>query len=130
MRIGELGRATGTSARSLRHYEEQGLLSPRRGANGYREYAETDVARVRNIRYLLDSGLTLDDARAFGPCLDGDLARAAPAPALLDLARERLVRLEARIAALTEAHARLSARLDAAGGRAVTPVDAGAPGGR
>jgi DNA-binding transcriptional MerR regulator len=114
MRIGELSRVTGVSTRSLRHYEEQGLLHPSRGGNGYRDYAGADTVRVRNIRFLLDSGLTLDDARALGPCLDGDVPRAEPSPALLARARDRLVRLEARIAALTEAHTRLSARLEAA----------------
>lgn len=111
MRIGELARRTGTSPRSLRHYEEQGLLVPARDANGYRVYDESHAARVRNIRYLLDSGLTLDDVRAFGPCLDGDVPNATPSPALLAVAHDRLSRLESRIAALTEAHARLASRL-------------------
>jgi DNA-binding transcriptional MerR regulator len=113
MRIGELSRVTGASTRSLRHYEEQGLLHPDRGGNGYRDYTEADAVRVRNIRFLLDSGLTLDDARVLGPCLDGDIARTAPSPALLARAHDRLGRLEARIGALTEAHARLSASLRA-----------------
>ncbi|HEY3681613.1 MAG TPA: MerR family transcriptional regulator [Streptosporangiaceae bacterium] len=114
MRIGELSRVTGASTRSLRHYEEQGLLSPARGGNGYRDYSEADAVRVRNIRFLLDSGLTLDDARALGPCLDGDIPRAAPSPAMLSRARDRLERLRARIEDLTEAHTRLTARLHAA----------------
>lgn len=111
MRIGELSAATGASPRSLRHYEEAGLLAPGRAANGYRVYDETDAVRVRNIRYLLECGLTLDDVAAFGACLDGDVAAARPSAAKLALARRRLTRLEERIAGLTAAHARLTARL-------------------
>ncbi|WP_279433357.1 MerR family transcriptional regulator [Micromonospora sp. KC606] len=37
----------------MRHYEEHGLITSARAANGYREYDERAVARVRNIRYLL-----------------------------------------------------------------------------
>jgi len=57
MRIGALADETGVSRRLLRYYEEQGLLRPVRGANGYREYAESDVAAVRHIRFLLAAGL-------------------------------------------------------------------------
>jgi len=38
MRIGELATRTGVPTRMLRYYEEQGLITPRRLANGYREY--------------------------------------------------------------------------------------------
>ncbi|MGW8888377.1 MerR family transcriptional regulator [Streptomyces sp. NPDC055749] len=58
MRIGDLARETGVSRRLLRYYEEQGLLSPVRLDNGYREYAEADVAGVRNIRAMLAAGLS------------------------------------------------------------------------
>ncbi|MFJ4435490.1 MerR family transcriptional regulator [Streptomyces sp. NPDC088923] len=97
MRIGEVARRTGVSVRALRHYECAGLLTSRREANGYRDYADTALVRVRNIRHLLDAGLTLDDARAFLPCLDGDVLTAPPSPRLLALARERLAVLERRI---------------------------------
>nr|MDT0665311.1 MerR family DNA-binding transcriptional regulator [Micromonospora sp. DSM 115978] len=50
MRIAEVSRRTGVAARMLRYYEEQGLLSPGRHANGYRDYTESDVALVATIK--------------------------------------------------------------------------------
>ncbi|MGK5741803.1 MerR family transcriptional regulator [Micromonospora sp. URMC 103] len=111
MRIGELARVTGCTPRALRHYEEQGLIDSRRAANGYRAYDERAVARVRNIRHLLAAGLTLDDVRVFLPCLDGDVATAAPSPAGLRVGRERLAVLDARIAAQVAVRDRLAAAL-------------------
>ncbi|MEU5692691.1 MerR family transcriptional regulator [Actinosynnema sp. NPDC020468] len=108
MRIGELARVTGTTARALRHYEAEGLISSGRAANGYRDYAPDTATRVRNIRYLLEAGLTLDDVRAFGPCLDGDVATAPPSPVGLRVARDRLAVLDARIRAQVEARDRLA----------------------
>jgi DNA-binding transcriptional MerR regulator len=58
MRIGDLAREAGVSRRLLRYYEEQGLLRPARLDNGYREYAEADVAMVRHIRAMLAAGLS------------------------------------------------------------------------
>ncbi|MFE0734227.1 MULTISPECIES: MerR family transcriptional regulator [Streptomyces] len=113
MRIGELARRTGASARALRHYEQAGLLASSRAANGYRVYEESAVVRVANIRHLLDAGLTLEDVTAFRACLDGDLASAPPSEAGLRIARERLAVLDARIAAQTAARDRLAAALAA-----------------
>ncbi|PTA45232.1 MerR family transcriptional regulator [Micromonospora sp. RP3T] len=114
MRIGAVARATGCTPRVLRHYEEQGLITSTRAANGYREYDPAAVTRVRNIRHLLDAGLTLDDVRVFLPCLDGDVTAAPPSPTGLRVARERLAVLDARIAAQVAARNRLAAALHAA----------------
>lgn len=111
LRIGELARRTGTTARALRHYEQAGLISSVRAANGYRVYDEGAVVRVSNIRYLLGAGLTLEDVTAFSACLDGDMQAADPSPRGLAIARERLAVLDARIAAQTEARDRLAAAL-------------------
>ncbi|WP_218929573.1 MerR family transcriptional regulator [Streptomyces sp. Rer75] len=111
MRIGELAKATGTTPRALRHYEQAGLISSERAPNGYRVYDERAVVRVRNIRYLLASGLTLDDVQAFLPCLDGDVAAAPPSDKGLRVAWERLAVLNERIAAQTEARDRLESAL-------------------
>ncbi|MEU1689540.1 MerR family transcriptional regulator [Micromonospora sp. NPDC005707] len=111
VRIGELATVTGCTPRALRHYEEQGLIDSSRAANGYREYDEATVTRVRNIRHLLGAGLTLDDVRVFLPCLDGDVAAAPPSPGGLRVGRERLAVLEARIAAQLAVRDRLAAAL-------------------
>ncbi|MFI1581840.1 MerR family transcriptional regulator [Embleya sp. NPDC020630] len=117
MRIGELADATGTTPRALRHYEQAGLIESTRAANGYREYDARVVARVRSIRDLLAVGLTLDDVRAFLPCLDAgvDVAARPPSDTALRIALDRLAVLDARIAAQTTARDNLAAALRRAG---------------
>ncbi|MCW8383569.1 MerR family transcriptional regulator [Streptomyces justiciae] len=124
MRIGELARATGTTARALRHYEQAGLISCERASNGYRVYDERALVRVGNIRYLLAAGLTLEDVRVFLPCLDGDVAAAPPSDRGLQVARERLMVLNERIAAQLQARDRLETALQqAVGGEAAESSD-------
>lgn len=115
VRIGELAAVTGASPRALPHYEQAGLISSSRSDNGYRDYGSGAVARVRNIRYLLAAGLTLEDVQAFQACLDGDMSTARPSPRGLRIARDRLAVLEARIAAQTEARDRLATALEVVG---------------
>ncbi|MER6381864.1 MerR family transcriptional regulator [Streptomyces sp. NPDC001250] len=111
MRIGGLAEATGATPRALRHYEQAGLIASERAANGYRVYDAGTAVRVRNIRYLLDAGLTLDDVRVFLPCLDGDVSAGPVSAKGVRVARDRLAVLEARIAAQTAIRDRLAAAL-------------------
>ncbi|MDP8910190.1 MAG: MerR family transcriptional regulator [Chloroflexota bacterium] len=68
-RIGELASATGLTVRTLRYYDEIGLLSPRaRSAGGHRLYGRADVERLYRIRRLRQLGLTLSEV---GHALDG-----------------------------------------------------------
>ncbi|MBH5337718.1 MerR family transcriptional regulator [Streptomyces pactum] len=126
MRIGELARRTGTTPRALRHYEQQGLIGSDRAANGYREYPERAVRRVRNIRHLLDAGLTLEDVRFFLPCLDGDVTAGPAGAEGLRIARDRLAVLDARIEAQTRVRDRLARAVAEAEAGAVAPAGAGA----
>ncbi|MGV9250040.1 MerR family transcriptional regulator [Streptomyces sp. NPDC003697] len=122
MQIGELAKATGTTARALRHYEQAGLISSERTPNGYRLYDERAVVRVRNIRYLLTAGLTLDDVRVFLPCLDGDVTAAPPSDRGIRVAVQRLAVLDERIAAQTAVRDRLQAALRQATSDRIRPV--------
>lgn len=67
MRIGELARATGTTVRTIRYYEEIGLLpaAGERGARQHRHYDETDAQRLRELLRLKDLlGVSLHELRA------------------------------------------------------------------
>ena len=60
LKVGDLARQTGKSARALRLYEELGLLAPTARSNGgFRLYDETAVTRIRWIELLQESGFTL-----------------------------------------------------------------------
>jgi len=59
MRISEVSRLTGASAKAIRLYEARGLLPPVPRLNRYRDYSEQDVAWVQLIRQALGLGITL-----------------------------------------------------------------------
>jgi DNA-binding transcriptional MerR regulator len=122
MRIGELADATGATPRALRHYEQAGLITSERAANGYRLYDAGTAVRVRNIRQLLDVGLTLDDVQVFLPCLDGDVTAGPASGRALRVAADRLAVLDARIAAQVAVRDRLAGALRQATGAHVRPV--------
>ena len=69
MLITEFARRAGVSARSLRHYEEQGLLAPARTQAGYRLFEEADLEIVARIRLMLDAGLSTVVIRQYLDCV-------------------------------------------------------------
>ncbi|MFE7439680.1 MerR family transcriptional regulator [Streptomyces chartreusis] len=70
MRIGDLSAQTGASVRSLRYYEQQGLLTSSRSGGGHRRYTEEDIDRVRYLQRLYLAGLSSRTIAALLPwCL-------------------------------------------------------------
>ena len=62
MRIGELAQRTGVSAKTIRYYEDIGVLPPpKRGTNDYRDYSPDAVDRLRFVRDAQATGLTLTE---------------------------------------------------------------------
>ncbi|OKI10318.1 MerR family transcriptional regulator [Streptomyces sp. CB02923] len=99
MRIGELAERSGVSARSLRYYEQQGLLCADRDANGYRCYGPDAPETVGRIRELLATGLGTESIRDLLPCSQG-----GPGLVLCDFSggvvERQMAQLDAEIAEL------------------------------
>lgn len=114
MKIGEASRASGVSVRSLRFYEDEGLIVPGRCSNGYRDYCRSTLDRVHVIRSLLESGLSVRLIKELLPHLT-DEPTASPEQLCTEfLAEVRLYgdRLNDRIAALEAQRSALEAFLE------------------
>ncbi|GAA3948096.1 MerR family transcriptional regulator [Amorphoplanes auranticolor] len=99
MRIGDLSKRTGVSSRSLRYYEEQGLLTSSRSDAGQRHYSEIDVERVALIRQLFDAGMSSRVIAAVLPCVDSPTDPDITESAFMTMMHER-DRIDADIANL------------------------------
>lgn len=107
MLIGELAERAGTSPRTLRYYEAQGLVRARRSANGYRVFDETELRIVREIRALLAIGLGIDDIRPFVACLRAGNASGGVCPDSVAVLRRRLAEVDACMEQLGDVRRRL-----------------------
>jgi DNA-binding transcriptional MerR regulator len=98
--IGQVSQRTGIPAKTIRYYEEVGLLPrPTRGQNHYRRYSQADVNRLLLLRRIKLLGVPLSEAKALlasatdARCVDAQ-------EALLALVDERLTALDQQIAEL------------------------------
>jgi DNA-binding transcriptional MerR regulator len=116
MRIGELAKLSNTPTRSLRYYEEQGLIVPRRLENGYREYDSYLIDRAIQIRGLIDSGVPTKIIALILPCLDKPrgIVPEDIEPELLTILRDERDRMSHRIEFLTRNRDSIAAYIDAA----------------
>ena len=111
VRIGELGRRAGVSTRTLRHYEELGLLDARRRANGYRDYDERDLCLVTEIRSLVDLGFALEETRPFVECLRAGHPSGASCAASRAVQRRKLAEVDEWLARMHAVRRELVAQL-------------------
>ncbi|WP_432563049.1 MerR family transcriptional regulator [Kineococcus sp. SYSU DK003] len=70
MQIGEVAERVQLSHRTVRHYDDEGLLTPTRSAGNFRLYTEADVQRLLLIRQMKPLGFSLDDMRHLIAVLD------------------------------------------------------------
>ena len=118
MRIGELATAAAVPAKTIRYYEQIGVLAPpTRTASGYRTYDRTTVDRLRFIRAAQAAGLTLGEIRGIVALRDrGE----TPCTHVLHLITARAAEVDQRIIELQrlradlERLARRARRLDPA----------------
>lgn len=92
--VGEIARLAGITVRTLHHYDQIGLVSPRtRSDAGYRLYDDADVARLQQVLFYRATGMPLDD-----------IARVMTDPSFDrgDALRDQRTQLEARVEHLLE----------------------------
>ncbi len=107
MRIGELAARGGVTAKTVRYYEDIGLMAPPdRRANGYREYGDDALDRLRFIRDAQASGLSLSEAGDILHMKDQGESTCAHSQAMLE---RHLADIDAQIASLLAAKAELTA---------------------
>ncbi|MBZ9676437.1 Cu(I)-responsive transcriptional regulator [Mesorhizobium sp. ES1-1] len=63
MNVGDAAKRSGLPAKTIRYYEEIGLISPRRADNGYRDYSSDDIHRLAFLRRARNLGFSIDDCR-------------------------------------------------------------------
>ena len=63
MNIGDVSRASGLPAKTIRYYEDIGLVRPARGANGYRDFSEQDAHKLAFLGRSRSLGFTIEDCR-------------------------------------------------------------------
>ncbi|WP_416057667.1 MerR family transcriptional regulator [Stenotrophomonas maltophilia] len=109
MRISEVSRLTGASAKAIRLYEARGLLPPVPRINRYRDYSARDVAWVQLIRQALGLGISLG---SIARLQDGHGQLDWPAVlALLEAQRARITRERTRLAQVDIALQQISQEL-------------------
>lgn len=104
--IGALARESGVSVRSIRHYDEHGLLTSIRSSNGYRAFPRAAVTQVKQIQRFISTGFSLAEIRAFPDCMRM-IEGARSCTETTDAQRKRLASIERQIADLERRRARL-----------------------
>lgn len=108
MNIGELSRKTGVSLRSLRYYEEKALLNPIRLENGYRDYTESDIERVRIIQLYFSLGLTVKEIHDFFHCAWSEDLQYQCLPNAIQVGEKKLEEIRKQIETLRKAESHLA----------------------
>lgn len=63
MNIGDVSRLSGLPAKTIRYYEDIGLIEPLRGGNGYRAFRQSDLHKLAFLGRARSLGFTIDDCR-------------------------------------------------------------------
>lgn len=64
MKIKQVEELVGITSKNIRFYENQGLLTPERAENGYREYHEQNIETLKKIKLLRKLGISVEEIRA------------------------------------------------------------------
>ncbi|KWV59984.1 MULTISPECIES: Cu(I)-responsive transcriptional regulator [Rhizobium] len=99
MNIGQASEHSGLAPKTIRYYEDIGLIRPDRGGNGYRDYAEADVHKLRFLQRSRGLGFSVEECRQL-LALYEDKSRASSD--VKELTQAKLTEIDRKIRELTE----------------------------
>ncbi len=104
MNVGIAARRSGLPAKTIRYYEDIGLISPARAENGYRDYSGDDIHRLAFLRRARGLGFSIEDCRQL-MALYGDKRRASHD--VREIAKSHVVVIEEKVRELQSMRATL-----------------------
>jgi MerR family transcriptional regulator, copper efflux regulator len=124
MNIGDVSRLSGLPAKTIRYYEDIGLVAPQRSHNGYRSFRESDLHKLTFMGRARSLGFTIEDCRNLLALYD-DRDRASSDVKII--ARQHLSRIDQKLKELQEMHETLTHLVDECAGdhRPDCPILAG-----
>ena len=113
MNVGEAAKLSGLPAKTIRYYEDIGLVRPLRSANGYRTFREQDLHKLAFLGRARALGFSIEDCRNLLQLYEDESRTSAE---VKDIARGHLAEIEQKIADLTEMRQTLAHLVDACAG--------------
>jgi len=112
MRIGELAQKAGVTPRTIRYYENLGLLKPsEREGKGFRYYTEAELAKLHKIDALQSLGLTLEEIGSIIDLFFEEPTMLQGKQKLLEILRSHLKEADEKIEALVQFRCELQANI-------------------
>ncbi len=105
MNIGEVAQRSGLPAKTIRYYEDIGLVRPQRRGNGYRAFRENDLHKLAFLGRARALGFTIEDCRTLLSLYEDESRESAQ---VRNIAEEHLAEIDAKIAQLQSMRTLLS----------------------
>ena len=105
MNIGDVSRLSGLPAKTIRYYEDIGLVDPVRSANGYRSFRESDLHKLAFLGRARSLGFSIEDCRNLLALYDDQTRASADVKAI---AKEHLTRIDKKLEELNAMRATLT----------------------
>ncbi|MEX3014506.1 Cu(I)-responsive transcriptional regulator [Gymnodinialimonas hymeniacidonis] len=105
MNIGEVAKAAGVPAKTIRYYEDIGLIRPQRGENGYRSFRQSDLHKLAFLGRARALGFSIADCRVLLELYEDERRSSSE---VKNIAQKHLDEIDRKIADLSDMRATLS----------------------
>ena len=113
MNIGDVARRSGLPVKTIRYYEDIGLIRPSRSANGYRDFRESDLHKLAFLARARALGFAIEDCRTLLALYEDEGRESA---SVKQVAESHLAQIDEKIAHLEDMRATLAHLVDACAG--------------